>query len=166
MTNAIELQIRQTTEQDVPLILTFIKELAEYEKLAEYVTTTEERLRNTLFGPVKYAEAFIAYQANEPVAFAVFYFGYSTFSARPNLYLEDIYVRPSHRKHGIGRKLFSFLARKAIERDCGRLELAVLNWNEPAMAFYRKLAAEPAADWTVFHLSRARLETLASEDAT
>jgi GNAT superfamily N-acetyltransferase len=157
------LRIERTTEKDVSLILNFILELAEYEKLADSVTATEERLRTTLFGPKPLAQAVIAYDGEEPVAFAVYFLTYSTFSARPGIYLEDIYVRPPHRGSGVGWQLFTFLAREAIERGCARLELSVLNWNQQAIRFYEKLGAKPNKEWTVFRLSEVNLHELAAE---
>lgn len=157
------LRIKPATEEDVPLILMFIKELAQYERALNRVSATEEGLRVTLFGPRPYAAAVIAYKDDEPVAFALYFFSYTSFSALPGLYLEDIFVRPSARGFGVGRQLFAFLAQRAIESNCARMEWSVLNWNEPAIAFYRKLVAEPVDDWTVFHLSRERLAQLANE---
>lgn len=157
------LRIQRTTEKDVPLILKFILELAEYEKLSDSVTATEERLRTALFGPQPLAQAVIAYDGEEPVAFAVYFLTYSTFSSRPGIYLEDIYVRPPHRGFGVGRQLFTFLARETIERGCARLELAVLNWNEQAIGFYENLGAKPNNEWTVFRLSETNLQELAAE---
>lgn len=158
------LQIKQATKEDVPLILTFIRELARHEKALQRVSATEAGLRVTLFGPRPYAEAVLAYKNGEPVAFALYFFSYTSFSALPGLYLEDIFVRPSARGFGIGRQLFAFLAQKAIERNCARMEWSVLNWNEPAIRFYEKLHAEPMHDWTVFHLSREKLVQLATEN--
>lgn len=156
------LRIEKATEKDVPLILEFILELAEYEKLSDTVTASEDRLRMTLFGPKVLAQAVIAYDDEEPVAFAVYFFTYSTFSARPGIYLEDIYVRPQHRGSGVGRQLFTFLAQEAIERGCARLELSVLNWNERAIHFYEKLDAKPINEWTIYRLSELKLHELAS----
>lgn len=157
------LRIRQATDEDVPLILAFIRELAQHEKALDRVSATEEGLRATLFGPSPYAEGVIAYENDEPVAFALYFFTYTSFSALPGLYLEDIFVRPASRGFGVGRQLFAFLAQRAIERNCVRMEWSVLNWNEPAMRFYEKLSAEPVHDWTVFHLSREKLAQLATE---
>ncbi len=158
-----QLRIEQATEEDVPLILKFIKELAEYERALDRVSATEEGLRVTLFGPKSYAEAIIARESDEPVAFALYYFSYTSFSAQPGLYLEDIFVRPAARELGLGRKLITFLAQKAIERNCARMEWSVLNWNELAIRFYQRLSAEAVDDWTVFHLSREKLAKLAAE---
>jgi GNAT superfamily N-acetyltransferase len=160
------LRIERTTEKDVPLILKFILELADYEKLSDSVTATEERLRTALFGPQPLAQAVIAYDGEEPVAFAVYFLTYSTFSSRPGIYLEDIYVRPPHRGFGVGRQLFIFLAREAIERGCARLELAVLNWNEQAIGFYEKLGAKPNNEWTMYRLSETNLQKLAAETSS
>jgi len=160
MAEGAQLRIKQATVEDVPLILTFIRELAQHERALDRVSATEEGLRLTLFGSRPYAEAVIAYQNNEPVAFALFYFSYTSFSALPGLYLEDIFVRPTARGSGVGRALFAFLAQKAIEGNCARMEWSVLNWNQMAIRFYEKLDAEPVRDWTVFHLSREKLGQL------
>lgn len=160
MTVRPTLEIKEATEEDVPLILTFIRELAEHERALERVSATEDGLRTTLFGPRRYAEAAIAYQTDEPVAFALYFFSYSSFSALPGLYLEDIFVRRAARGTGVGRKLFSFLARKALQQNCARMEWSVLNWNESAIRFYERLDADPVHDWTVFHLSRENLTRL------
>jgi GNAT superfamily N-acetyltransferase len=160
MAEDARLQIKQATEEDVPLILTFIRDLAQHERALDRVSATEEGLRLTLFGSRPYAEAVIAYQNNQPVAFAIYFFSYTSFSALPSLYLEDIFVRPAARRFGVGRELFGFLAQKAIERNCARMEWSVLNWNESAIRFYEKLDAEPVRDWTVFHLSREKLAQL------
>jgi len=156
------LRIKQATKEDIPLILTFIHELAEHERALDRVSATEEVLLVTLFGPTPYAEAVIAYENGEPVAFALYFFSYTSFSALPALYLEDIFVRPTTRRSGVGRQLFAFLAHRAIERNCARMEWSVLNWNELAIGFYEKLSAEPVRDWTVFHLSKEKMTQLAT----
>ena len=158
------LRIEKATVQDVPLILRFIRELAEYEKLLHGVSTNEEQLRETLFGPNPSAEVLLVYDDVEPVGFAVYFFSYSTFMGRPKLYLEDLFVRPEARGNGFGRRLLGYLARVAVERGCGRMEWAVLDWNEPAIGFYKQLGAEAMDDWTVFSLSGEKLEALAQED--
>ena len=163
MTATTTVRIEQATEQDVPLILEFIRELAAYERLADKVVATEERLRQTLFGPTQFAAALIAYQAETPVGFAVYFFNFSTYQAAPGLYLEDIFVRPRYRGLGVGRQLFAFLALKALEHGCTRLKLSVLNWNESAIAFYKKLQAKPLSDWTTFRLDQPHLEALANQ---
>jgi GNAT superfamily N-acetyltransferase len=157
------LQIKQAIKEDVPLILTFIRELAQHERALDRVSATEEGLLLTLFGPRPYAEAVIAYENDEPVAFALYFFSYTSFSALPGLYLEDIFVRPATRGFGVGRQLFAFLALRAIERNCARIEWSVLNWNEQAIRFYEKLSAEPVHDWTVFHLSKEKVAQLAMQ---
>lgn len=158
-----QLRIKQATKEDVPLILTFIRELAQHERALDRVSATEEGLRLTLFGPRPYAEAIIAYENSEPVAFALYFFRYTSFSALPGLYLEDIFVRPAARGFGVGRKIFAFLARRAIKHDCARMEWSVLNWNEPAIHFYENLFAEPVHDWTVFRLSKDKMAELAKQ---
>ena len=155
--------IRSATPDDVPLILRFIRELAEYERMAHHVVATEEGLRETLFGARPYAEVVIAEEEGEAAGFALFFHNYSTFLGRPGIYLEDLYVRPEVRGRGIGRALLAHLARLAVERGCGRLEWWVLDWNEPAIRFYRALGAQPMDDWTVFRVDGEALETLAAE---
>jgi GNAT superfamily N-acetyltransferase len=157
--------IRPATPDDVPLILRFIRELAEYERLLHEVVATEDRLRDTLFGARPAAEAVIAEADGEPLGFALFFHNYSTFLAQPGLYLEDRYVRPEARGRGVGRALLAHLARLARERGCGRLEWWVLDWNEPARRFYRSLGARPMDEWTVQRLTGADLDRLADEAA-
>jgi len=156
-------RIRQAAEADVPLVASLIRELAEYERLKDEVTMTEERLRVALFGERPYAEVAIAEDASGvPLGFALFFHNFSTFLGQPGIYLEDLFVRPSHRGAGVGRALLEHLARLAGERGCGRLEWAVLDWNEPAIGFYRRLGARPQDDWTVFRLSGEALARLAA----
>lgn len=155
--------IRPATEADVPLILRFIRELAEYERLLHEVVATEDGLRATLFGPRPAAEVVIAEADGEPLGFALFFHNYSTFLAQPGLYLEDLYVRPEARGRGTGRALLAHLARLARERGCGRLEWWVLDWNESAIRFYRSLGAQPMDEWTVFRLAGPDLARLAGE---
>ncbi|MBB4634699.1 GNAT family N-acetyltransferase [Longimicrobium terrae] len=156
------LTIRAAAESDVPLILAFIRELAEYERLLHEVVATEERLRSTLFGPRPAAEVVIAEMDGEPAGFALFFQNYSTFLAQPGIYLEDLYVRPEARGRGIGRALLGHLARLAVARGCGRLEWWVLDWNAPAIGFYRGLGAEPMDDWTVYRLAGDALLSMAA----
>ncbi len=158
------LRIEKATSRDVPLILRFIKELAEYEKMLHGVTATEESLRETLFGPGPSAEVLLAYDDEEPVGFAIYFFNYASFVNQRGLYLEDLYVRPEARGKGAGRQLLSHLAHIAAERGCYRLEWAVLDWNEPAIGFYKRLGAHAMDDWTVFRLSGEALESLAQSD--
>ena len=156
--------IQEATEADVPLILDFIRELAVFEKSEDRLTVTEETLSASLFGSNRYAHALIAYNDSEPVAFAIYFFSYSSFLGKPNFYLEDILVRPAFRGLGVGKELFSFLARRATEHGCGRMEWSVLNWNESAISFYKKLGAIPVRDWTVFQLAKEKFEELAKHD--
>ncbi len=155
------LSIRRAVVDDVPLILALIRELAEYEKLAHEVVATEDGLRASLFGERPYAETLIAEQDGQPAGFALFFHNYSTFLGQTGLYLEDLYVRPEFRGRGIGLALLRELAALALERGCGRLEWWVLDWNEPAIEFYRKLGAQPMDDWTVYRLSGDALRALA-----
>jgi GNAT superfamily N-acetyltransferase len=157
------LRIRPAAQADVPLVLRFIRELAEYERLLHEVVATEERLRDTLFGARPAAEVVIAEEDGEALGFALFFQNYSTFLAQPGLYLEDLYVRPEARGRGAGRALLAHLARLAKERGCGRLEWWVLDWNESAIRFYRSLGAQPMSDWTVFRLTGDDLARLADE---
>jgi GNAT superfamily N-acetyltransferase len=157
------LAIRPAAPDDVPLVLRFIRELAEYEKLGHEVVATEERLRETLFGARAYAEVVIAEVEGEPAGFALFFHNYSTFLAQPGIYLEDLYVRPEARGRGVGRRLLAHLARLARERGCGRLEWWVLDWNEPAIGFYRSLGAQAMDEWTVFRVAGEALDRLAGE---
>ncbi len=155
-----EFRIEPASESDVPLILRFIKGLAEYEKMADQVAATEDGLRASLFGASRAAEVVIAYAGSEPVGFALFFHNYSTFLGQRGVYLEDLFVLPEWRSRGAGRTLLSYLARVAIDRDCGRLEWAVLDWNEPAIGFYKSLGAQPMHDWTVFRLTGDELARL------
>jgi GNAT superfamily N-acetyltransferase len=155
------LTITIATERDVPRILTFIKALAEYERLADSVVATEEGLRATLFGPRPYAECVIARWNGEPAGFALFFHNYSTFLGRPGVYLEDLFVKPEFRGKGVGRGLLQYLAKVAVDRGCGRLEWSVLDWNESAIGFYKSLGAEPLEDWTIFRLKGEALRHLA-----
>jgi GNAT superfamily N-acetyltransferase len=155
--------IRPAVAADVPLILEFIKGLAEYEKLTHEVTATEGLLRETLFGPRQVAEVILGEYRGEPVGFALFFHNYSTFLGRPGIYLEDLFVKPEMRGRGFGKVLLTYLAKLATERKCGRVEWAVLDWNEPAIRFYKKLGAVAMDDWTVNRLTGPALTTLADE---
>src|SRR3954447_18380577 len=156
-----ELVIRFALPADVGSILAFIQELAEYERLADEVVADEQTLRTTLFGVRPAAEVLIAELAGEPVGFALFFQSYSTFLAKPGLYLEDLFVRPAARGKGVGAALMSALARIAVQRNYGRFEWSVLDWNDPALAFYKSLGAMQMNEWTVQRLTGAPLETLA-----
>ncbi len=155
------IRIAPATEDQVPLILDFIRGLAEYEKLAHEVVATEESLRRSLFGPRPDAEVVIACVDGEPAGFALFFHNFSTFVGRRGLYLEDLFVKPAYRGHGVGRRLLQHLARLAVERGCGRFEWWVLDWNAPAIRFYESLGARPMSDWTVYRLTGPALEALA-----
>ncbi|MFS8638924.1 MAG: GNAT family N-acetyltransferase [Gemmatimonadota bacterium] len=163
MNETATLRIRPAVEDDVPLVLTFIRELAEYERLRHEAVATEELIRQALFGPRRYAEVIFAELDGQPVGFALFFHNFSTFVGRPGLYLEDLYVRPEFRGRGIGRRLLVHLAAIAKERGCGRMEWSVLDWNEPAIRFYRSLGARPMDEWTVFRLTEPEIAALAAE---
>jgi len=155
------LRITPATERDVPLILRLIKDLAEYERMSRDVVATEEGLRAALFGAHPGAEVVIGYAGDEPAGFALFFHNFSTFVGKRGLYLEDLFVVPKFRGRGYGRALLTHLAQIALERDCGRFEWTVLDWNEPAIGFYRKLGAVPMEDWTIFRLAGEALEKMA-----
>ena len=157
--------IRRATPLDVPIILTFIRELAEYEKLADQVVATDDDLYVALFGERPVIEAVIATHGDEPVGYALFFPTFSTFLGKPGMYLEDVYVRPAARGLGIGRKILEHLARVTVQRGWGRLEWSVLDWNEPSIAFYRKLGATAMDEWTVFRLAGQKLRSLALGDS-
>jgi len=159
----VTLAIRPGTPADVPVIAELIRGLARYEKLEDEVTMTEERLATNLFGPHRYAETLIAEVDGSPVAFALFFHNFSTFLAQPGIYLEDLFVVPEHRARGIGRALLKELARLAVERECGRLEWSVLDWNREAIGFYERLGAHPNSEWTVYRLTGEALSALGRE---
>ncbi|HKB10598.1 MAG TPA: GNAT family N-acetyltransferase [Vicinamibacterales bacterium] len=156
------LRIERATERDVPLILRLIKELAEYERMSGEVVATEAGLRETLFGDRPSAEVVVGYAGDEPAGFALFFHNYSTFLGKPGLYLEDLFVVPKFRGRGYGKALLTHLARLAVERGCGRFEWSVLDWNEPAIGFYKKLGARPMEDWTIFRVTGDALRKLAA----
>jgi GNAT superfamily N-acetyltransferase len=147
----------------VPVILAFIKKLAEYERLSHEVLATEELLRETLFGARRTAEVAIGYLETRAVGFVLFFHNYSTFLGKPGLYIEDLFVDEGHRRRGYGRALLLHVARLAKERGCGRLEWAVLDWNHPAIDFYKKLGALPMSEWTVFRVTGKSLDELAGQ---
>ena len=155
-------RIVPATEADCAIVLGLIRELAEYEKLTHIVTATEEKIRRSLFGDRPAAEAMLAYAGGECAGFALFFQNYSTFLAQPGLYLEDLYVKPHLRGKGIGFALLKRLAEIGVERGCGRVEWSVLDWNEPSIAFYKKLGATPMDEWTIFRLTGEPLKKLAS----
>ena len=161
-----EFRIRAATPSDVPCVLAFIRELAEYERLSHEVVADEATLSAALFGPGANAEALLGElideTAVEPIAFAVYFHNFSTFLGRKGLYLEDLFVRPAHRGGGFGKAMLAHLAGLAVARGCGRFEWAVLDWNQPAIRFYEALGARPNADWTVYRLDGAALGALAA----
>jgi GNAT superfamily N-acetyltransferase len=152
--------LKQAVIEDIPLILNFIKELAEYENLVHEVTATEELLMESLFSGNKTAEVIIGYYKNEAVSFALFFHNFSTFIGRPGIYLEDLYVKPSARRKGFGRIILSYLGYLAKQRGCGRLEWWCLDSNAPALKFYKSLGAEPMSKWTVQRIAGKELENL------
>jgi len=158
-----ELAIRPAGPADVGIILGFIRALAEFERLAHEVVADEAMLAKSLFGPRPYAECLIAFVGNEPAGFALYFHNFSTFTGKPGLYLEDVFVDPRFRGKGIGEAFFHALAKIARERDCARFEWSVLDWNEDAIRFYRRLGAEPKSGWTVQRLTRDKIEKLAKE---
>jgi len=157
-----DFSIRTATPDDVALILRFIIELARYEKMEDRVVANEERIRETLFGAKPSAEVLIAEEDGRAVGFALFFHNYSTFLARPGIYLEDLFVEPESRGRGYGKALLAKLAQIAIERECGRVEWAVLDWNTPAIDFYKSLGANAVDEWTIFRLTGPALASLAS----
>ncbi|MGA7720271.1 MAG: GNAT family N-acetyltransferase [Ignavibacteriaceae bacterium] len=148
-----KLKIRNALEPDIPLILSFIKELAEYEKLSDQVKVTEELLKESLFGRKGFVEVLIAEYNGEPAGQALFFHNFSTFVGRPGIYLEDLYVRPKLRGKGIGKALLQSLINLAKERNCGRVEWAVLDWNKPSINFYKSIGARPMDEWIIFRLT-------------
>jgi GNAT superfamily N-acetyltransferase len=156
-------RLHHATENELPIILALIKDLAEYEKLGHAVVATEEILRVSLFER-RAAEVVIAYAGDEPAGFAVYYRTFSTFLGVPGMYLEDLFVIPRFRRQGLGHQLLTHLARVAEERDYGRIEWSVLDWNEPAIGFYKSLDAKPMDEWTVFRLTRESIRALARRD--
>jgi GNAT superfamily N-acetyltransferase len=156
-------RIREAEEADVALVASLVRELAEFERMLHEVRLTEAALRDALFGVRRYAEVAIAEdQRGEPLGFALFFHTYSTFQGRPGIYLEDLFVRPRHRGAGVGKALLVHLARLAEERGCARLEWAVLDWNQAAIGFYRRLGARPNSGWSVYRLEGEALERLAA----
>lgn len=155
--------IRPATPADVAAILEFIRGLAKYEKLEDQCLATEQKLRDTLFGGRPVAEVLIAELDGTPVGFALFFHNYSTFLAQPGIYLEDLFVLPEHRGKGVGKALLTHLARLTVRRNCGRLEWSVLDWNEPAIRFYKSLGAMPMDEWTMYRLTGNALTNVARE---
>ncbi len=162
-TSLDDLSLRFASIADVPLILDFIKELAEYEKMLHEVVVTEEILRESLFER-NIAEVIIGEYKHVPIGFALFFHNFSTFLGKPGIYLEDLYIKPEMRGKGVGKIFLSFLAKLAIDRNCGRLEWWCLDWNEPSIKFYKQMGAVPMDEWTVYRVSDEALETLANKN--
>lgn len=162
-TNISGFVIRQATEADVSLILQFIRGLAEYERLSHECVADEATLKKNLFGERRVAEVVIGYDHDNPVCFALFFHNFSTFLGKPGIYLEDLFVNPDQRGKGFGRAMLAYLAKLAVERECGRLEWSVLDWNEPAINFYKSLGAKPMDEWTIFRVTGDALKQLAEE---
>lgn len=156
--------IRPANPGDVSVLSAMIRELAVYERLEAQVQATPEALREHLFGARPFAEAVLAEVEGRPAGFALYFHTFSTFRAQPSVYLEDLFVRPEHRGKGIGKALLRYLAQLAVDRGCGRLEWAVLDWNEPAIGFYRSLGARPMDEWTVYRLDDEALARLAQAE--
>ena len=157
------LNIRPVTEADIPLVLEFIRDIAEFERLSDQVVADEFILRESFFGPRAKAEGLLAEWAGEPAAFAIFFENFSTFTGRPGLYLEDLFVKPDWRKHGIGRALLVRLAQIAVERDCPRFEWVALDWNQNAIDFYENLGAKQLKDWRIFRMEGDNIAQLAAQ---
>ncbi len=155
--------IRPATVEDAPVVLSLIKGLAEYEKLSHEVVATEEALRDSLFGSRPVAEVILGDFKGEPVSFALFFHNYSTFLGRAGIYLEDLFVKPEMRRRGFGKVMLAYVANLAKQRQCGRLEWSVLDWNEPAWKFYRSLGASPMKEWTVHRVTAEGIKRLAAE---
>jgi GNAT superfamily N-acetyltransferase len=168
MTTSSNFTIRAATENDVAVILSLIKDLAEYEHLSHEVEATTEGIRQSLFGERPVAEALIGEYligeyAGVAVSFALFFYNFSTFLGKPGIYLEDLYVKPEHRSNGFGRRMLAHIARLAKERNCGRFEWSVLDWNEPAIRTYDRLNARPMKEWILYRLTGEALDQLAQE---
>ena len=155
--------LRKATVEDCPLILSFIRELAEYEKLLHEVVASVETLEETLFGEVPYAQSVIGEYQGTAVGYALFFHNFSTFTGRPGIYLEDLYVQPHMRGKGFGKCLLAYLARLAVDKGCTRVEWSVLDWNEPSIQFYRSIGAAPMDEWTVQRLDGEALASFAKE---
>ncbi len=163
MTASTPFMIRTATENDVAVILSLIKDLAEYEHLSHEVAATEEDIRRSLFGNRPVAEALMGEFEGAPVSFALFFYSFSTFRGQPGIYLEDLYVKPEYRGRGLGRRMLAYIARLAKERNCGRFEWSVLDWNKPAIRTYERLNARPMKEWVLYRLTGEALNKLAQE---
>jgi len=158
-----DFELRIAEINDCPLILAFIRELAEYERLSDAVVATVEILEETLFGAQRNVEILLAEYQNAPVAYALYFQNFSTFTGRPGIYLEDLYVKPAMRGKGFGKCLLAYIAKLAVERKCTRFEWSVLDWNEPSIQFYRSIGAVPMDEWTVQRLDGKALHQFAAE---
>ena len=163
MTTSSNFTIRAATEDDAAVILSLIKDLAEYEHLSHEVQATAEDIRQSLFGEHPVAEALIGEYAGIAISFALFFYNFSTFLGKPGIYLEDLFVKPEHRSNGFGRRMLAHIARLAKERNCGRFEWSVLDWNEPAIRTYDRLNAKPMKEWILYRLTGEALDQLAQE---
>jgi GNAT superfamily N-acetyltransferase len=161
MSEPIDFRIEAASEADVPVILQMIRALADYERLGHEVVATEAGLREALFGNRRFGEVVLGSVGSEPVGFALFFHNFSTFRGAPGLYLEDLFVQPRWRGHGFGRRLLAHVAAVALARGCHRMEWAVLDWNEPAIGFYRRVGAKRMDDWRTFRLTGESLRALA-----
>ena len=159
----MSIRLREAAIDDGPTIARLIRALSVYEKLEHEVVMTEERLRDNLFSKHRYAEVVLAEDDGEAIGFALFFHNFSTFLGQPGIYLEDLFVVPERRGHGVGRTLLAHLAQLAVERGCGRLEWSVLNWNKDAIGFYERLGARPNSEWTVYRLTGQALRELARQ---
>jgi len=164
MTAASNFLIRPAAERDVATIFSLIRELAEYERLTHEVVATEDDIRSSLFNDRPFAEALIGEYEKTPISFALYFYNFSTFIGKPGIYLEDLYVRPEFRGRGFGRQMLVYIARLALERNCGRFEWSVLDWNTPAIRTYDKLNAKPMRDWILYRLTGAALVELAEKE--
>jgi GNAT superfamily N-acetyltransferase len=154
-------EIRHAEKKDVKLIRSLIRDLAEYEKMLDEMVATEELLEKHLFGKKKFVEVILGYYNGVPVGFALFFHNFSTFVGKPGLYLEDLYVKPEYRGKGFGKVLLAYLAKLAVERECGRYEWVVLNWNEPSLKFYKMLGARVMDEWLIHRVTGDDLKSLA-----
>jgi GNAT superfamily N-acetyltransferase len=161
----VHVRIASAREEDVPSILALIRGLAEYEKLTHQCVATEADLRQAIFGPRPSVEVVMAFSGDAPIGFALFFQNFSTFLGRPGVYLEDLFVVPEWRGRGVGRRLLAYVARVAVERHCGRMEWAVLDWNESAIAFYKRLGAAVMDDWRLCRLTGDALARVAASHA-
>ena len=163
MTIASNFKIRPATENDVSTIYSLIKELADYERLSQEVSATEDDIRQSLFGGRPFAEVLLGEYEDIPISYALFFYNFSTFNGKPGIYLEDLYVKPQYRSNCFGRRMLAHIARLAKEHNCGRFEWSVLDWNEPAIRTYDRLNAKPMKEWILYRLSGKALNKLADE---